>query len=74
MFNTIFKFHQLCLIVFLGVMTLTLTNPIWVVKTRLCLVSTEAVPLHMQYRGLGEGLVNLYRYEGLRGMYKVRYL
>ena len=54
-----------------GMLTLTLTNPIWVVKTRLCLVSTENVPRHMRYQGLGEGLANLYRYEGIRGLYKV---
>ena len=54
-----------------GVLTLTLVNPVWVVKTRLCLTNTENVPHYMRYRGLREGLVNLYRYEGMRGLYKV---
>ena len=53
-----------------GVITLTLTNPIWVVKTRLCLTNTTNVPSYMQYRGLTDGLVNLFRYEGVRGLYK----
>ncbi len=47
-----------------------MTNPIWVVKTRLCLKDTDVVPKHMRYKGLIDGLVNLYRYEGLRGCYK----
>ena len=53
-----------------GVITLTLTNPIWVVKTRLCLTNTSNVPSYMHYRGLTDGLVNLFRYEGVRGLYK----
>ncbi len=28
------------------------------------------MPEHMRYKGLRDGLVNLYRYEGLRGCYK----
>lgn len=53
-----------------GSVILTLTNPIWVVKTRLCLKDTDMVPEHMRYKGLTDGLINLYRYEGLRGCYK----
>ncbi len=53
-----------------GSVILTMTNPIWVVKTRLCLKDTDSVPEHMRYKGLRDGLVNLYRYEGLRGCYK----
>ena len=53
-----------------GVITLTLTNPIWVVKTRLCLTNTTNVPSYMHYKGLTDGLVNLFRYEGVRGLYK----
>ncbi len=53
-----------------GSVILTMTNPIWVVKTRLCLKDTDAVPQHMRYKGLTDGLINLYRYEGLRGCYK----
>ena len=65
-----YSYH--CVISCLGVLTLTLVNPVWVVKTRLCLTNTENVPQYMRYRGLREGLVNLYRYEGVRGLYRVR--
>ncbi len=51
-------------------LTLTVTNPIWVVKTRLCLSNTSSVPLHMQYSGLFDGLTKLYKYEGFRGLYR----
>lgn len=53
-----------------GVVTLSATNPIWVVKTRLCLPNVNEVPNHMRYKGLRDGLVNLYHYEGVRGLYK----
>ncbi len=49
---------------------MTLTNPIWVVKTRLCLTNTTNVPSYMRYKGLIDGLLNLFRYEGVRGLYK----
>lgn len=35
-----------------GILTLSLTNPVWVVKTRLCLPDTENVPSNMRYKGL----------------------
>lgn len=57
-----------------GVSTLCLTNPIWVVKTRMCLQlpgqvnpSGQAV---VQYRGMFHGLYSLCREEGLRGCYR----
>ncbi|XP_037946100.1 mitochondrial folate transporter/carrier [Teleopsis dalmanni] len=58
-----------------GVLTLLLTNPIWVVKTRLCLQyggenvaagSKSAV----EYRGMVHGLSHIYREEGVRGLYR----
>jgi solute carrier family 25 folate transporter 32 len=56
-----------------GIITLTFTNPIWVVKTRLCLPNTSSsLPSHMRYNGLTDGLVNLYKYEGIKGLYKVQ--
>ena len=49
-----------------GFMTLTLTNPIWVIKTRMVLqVSSKATV----YRGLFDGLTQVARTEGLRGLY-----
>ena len=51
-----------------GMSTLTLTNPIWVVKTRLCLQYESQQP---KYRGFSDCLVKIYREEGLRGWYKV---
>ncbi len=53
-----------------GTMTLTVTNPIWVVKTRLCLANTASVPEHMRYSGLRDGLAKLYYHEGVKGLYK----
>lgn len=51
-------------------LTLTVTNPIWVVKTRLCLPDTVCVPMYMRYSGLCDGLTKLYSNEGLRGLYR----
>jgi len=51
-----------------GVLTLTMTNPIWVVKTRLCLQSTSNATT-IQYRGLVDALVKIARTEGLKGLY-----
>jgi solute carrier family 25 folate transporter 32 len=49
-----------------GFMTLTITNPIWVVKTRMVLqVSSKSTV----YRGLFDGLSQVARTEGLRGLY-----
>ncbi|XP_029179746.2 mitochondrial folate transporter/carrier-like isoform X2 [Acropora millepora] len=56
-----------------GIGTLTVTNPIWVVKTRLCLQYTDLQPGVMQapqYKGMLDALLKLWRQEGLRGLYK----
>ncbi|XP_002732491.1 solute carrier family 25 member 32-like [Saccoglossus kowalevskii] len=61
-----------------GVLTLLLTNPIWVVKTRLCLqyegvrnVSKSVVKTQpKQYKGMTDALIKIYRYEGIRGLYR----
>ncbi|CAH3146437.1 unnamed protein product [Porites lobata] len=53
--------------------TLTVTNPIWVIKTRLCLQYTglpAAVTQAPQYKGMIDTLFKLWRHEGLRGLYK----
>lgn len=57
-----------------GVLTLTMTNPIWVVKTRLCLQSGDQNKSAVKsdasvYRGFSDALVKIARHEGLRGLY-----
>ncbi|RXG70525.1 putative mitochondrial carrier C27B12.09c [Armadillidium vulgare] len=57
-----------------GILTLVITNPIWVVKTRLCLqfesgVSQVQSDPH-RYKGMVDAFVKTYRYEGVRGLYK----
>lgn len=51
-----------------GVLTLTITNPIWVVKTRLCLQSSGGSNTK-KYSGFIDALVKISRQEGLRGLY-----
>lgn len=50
-----------------GVYSVFLTNPLWVVKTRMFTTSrtTEGA-----YKGLFDGLYRIARYEGLPGLYK----
>ncbi|XP_031178733.1 mitochondrial folate transporter/carrier [Sander lucioperca] len=52
-----------------GILTLTLTNPIWVTKTRLVL-QYNADPGSKQYKGMIDALVKIYRHEGVPGLYK----
>lgn len=56
-----------------GVLTLLMTNPIWVVKTRLCLQYDNKVDASNMkyYRGMMDGLLKIYRTEGFRGLYSV---
>lgn len=58
--------------VLLGILTLTLTNPIWVTKTRLVL-QYDADPTGKQYKGMIDALVKIYRHEGVPGLYKVEH-
>eukprot|EP00095_Tigriopus_kingsejongensis_P007993 maker-scaffold269_size230758-snap-gene-0.27 protein:Tk07993 transcript:maker-scaffold269_size230758-snap-gene-0.27-mRNA-1 annotation:"GI19815" len=57
-----------------GVLTLAMTNPIWVVKTRLCLQYDAGGPLRpdpsQTYKGMFDGLYKIAKYEGFRGLYK----
>lgn len=56
-----------------GILTLVMTNPIWVVKTRLCL-QYEGMPeknSQSKYGGMFDGLAKIYRNEGVRGLYRV---
>ncbi|KAJ8353777.1 hypothetical protein SKAU_G00213440 [Synaphobranchus kaupii] len=52
-----------------GMMTLCLTNPIWVTKTRLVL-QYNADPSQKQYKGMVDALVKIYRHEGVPGLYR----
>jgi len=57
-----------------GVMTLVMTNPIWVVKTRLCLQyettkPSNAVQKRTSYKGMLDALYKIGKYEGVRGLY-----
>lgn len=53
-------------------MTLCITNPLWVTKTRLMLQYGGVVnPSQRQYTGMFDALVKIYKYEGVRGLYKV---
>lgn len=56
-----------------GILTLLMTNPIWVVKTRLCLQYDNKVDASNMkyYRGMMDGLFKIYRTEGFRGLYSV---
>lgn len=58
-----------------GVLTLLMTNPIWVVKTRLCLQYDNNIDLNSnkRYRGMIDGLTKIYRTEGVRGLYSVSF-
>ncbi|XP_064547737.1 solute carrier family 25 member 32 [Drosophila montana] len=51
-----------------GALTLLLTNPIWVVKTRLCLQCDTASS--SEYRGMVHALSEIYKTEGVRGLYR----
>ncbi|XP_052763903.1 mitochondrial folate transporter/carrier-like isoform X2 [Mya arenaria] len=53
-----------------GLLTLALTNPIWVTKTRMCLQYEAGAASSTQYKGMLDALVKLWKYEGIRGYYK----
>ncbi|KAJ2386720.1 mitochondrial FAD carrier protein flx1 [Coemansia sp. RSA 2559] len=50
-----------------GALTQCMANPLWVVKTRICTTS-RGDPA--SYRGLIDGLLQISRNEGIRGLYK----
>lgn len=52
-----------------GILTLTVTNPLWVVKTQLCLQNSTTGQKEM-YRGMLDALKQIYKKEGLRGYYR----
>jgi len=55
-----------------GLLTLVLTNPITVVKTRLCLQQKLKDPLDKSkhYSGMGDAFHKILKHEGLGGLYK----
>lgn len=58
-----------------GVLTLFITNPIWVIKTRMCLQYSDNSDVKAgtkvrQYNGMVDALVKIYKHEGLIGYYK----
>ncbi|XP_007075878.1 mitochondrial folate transporter/carrier isoform X1 [Panthera pardus] len=54
-----------------GAMTLCITNPLWVTKTRLMLQYNGVVnSSQRQYKGMFDTLLKIYKYEGVRGLYK----
>ncbi|XP_078494770.1 solute carrier family 25 member 32 [Ciona intestinalis] len=50
-----------------GSATLAVTNPIWIAKTRLCL---QYETQQKQYRGMTHAILDLYKQNGVRGLYK----
>ncbi|XP_068937223.1 solute carrier family 25 member 32 [Petaurus breviceps papuanus] len=53
-----------------GAMTLCITNPLWVTKTRLMLQYEVVSASERQYKGMMDALVKIYKFEGVRGLYK----
>ncbi|XP_046438984.1 mitochondrial folate transporter/carrier-like [Daphnia pulex] len=54
-----------------GLITLVLTNPIYVIKTRLCLqFGAQEFSEEKRYSGIIDALVKTYRNEGIKGFYK----
>lgn len=51
-----------------GFVTLLITNPIWIVKTRLCLQYGGISPV--KYTGTMDCLIKIYQTDGFRGYYK----
>jgi solute carrier family 25 folate transporter 32 len=58
--------HMLCAYQ-AGLVTATLTNPIWVIKTRMMLQTPNGVA---RYRSTGDALRSIWRDEGFRGLYR----
>ncbi|CAO3643947.1 unnamed protein product [Cunninghamella echinulata] len=50
-----------------GAVTAVMTNPLWVIKTRMC-TTTRYTP--DAYKGLIDGLIRLTKEEGIRGLYR----
>ncbi|XP_053996787.1 mitochondrial folate transporter/carrier [Hylaeus anthracinus] len=55
-----------------GILTLLITNPLWVVKTRLCLQYKDDanLPEKYRYKGTIDAIQKIYRTEGIQGLYR----
>ncbi|CAH0392385.1 unnamed protein product [Bemisia tabaci] len=53
-----------------GAVTLALTNPIWVTKTRLCLQQQQNKNPQLHYAGMRDCMAKICEEEGFRGLYK----
>lgn len=55
-----------------GILTLVMTNPLWVVKTRLCLqyMDDKHLPETLRYNGMMDAIKKIYRTEGVKGLYR----
>lgn len=55
-----------------GVLTLAITNPLWVAKTRLCLqYDVSPTPVRtVYYKGTLDCITQVYKADGIRGLYK----
>ncbi|OWF34946.1 mitochondrial folate transporter/carrier-like isoform X2 [Mizuhopecten yessoensis] len=53
-----------------GLLTLILTNPIWVVKTRMCLQYETPATSSKMYKGMFDALYRIFNAEGFRGLYR----
>ncbi|KAI9579452.1 hypothetical protein GQX74_005989, partial [Glossina fuscipes] len=52
-----------------GAVTLVFTNPLWVIKTRLCLQYDAADNKTVKYNGMLHGLAHIYKEDGIRVLY-----
>lgn len=56
---------------FAGILTTTITNPIWVIKTRLCLqYAPDVADNTIRYSGTWDAFTKIFRNEGFQGLYK----
>ncbi|XP_076237838.1 solute carrier family 25 member 32 isoform X2 [Calliopsis andreniformis] len=56
-----------------GILTLLMTNPFWVVKTRLCLQyvgDEKRLPEKLLYKGTLDAIRKIYKSEGIYGLYR----
>lgn len=54
-----------------GILTLLMTNPIWVVKTRMCLqYNTSQLPDELRYKSTLDALRKIYHCDGIKGLYR----